>query len=160
MSLLSGITKAIKRGASAFSLKRIKQAVPAIASVAIPGAGGFLAGAAGELLTGGGGSGSGMMNISSTAPAYDSIPNIKKPGVEGAIERALPFGETGYYSRGKMKVGKLSGQPIPHGFHEKMSPQGTIYLVKTRRRRGITYRDLQTYRRVHRTLKTYAKKTR
>jgi len=159
MSLLSGIVKAVKKGASAFSLGNIKKALPAVASIATGGVGGVLIGAGAELL-GGGGSGSGMMNVQSTAPQYSSTANLPEPGMGGTLARLLPGGDTGYLSRGKYKAGKLSGQPIPHGFHEKMSPQGTIYLVKARRRRGITYRDLATYRRVHRTLKTYAKKTR
>lgn len=152
MSLLGSIGKAIRRGASAFSIKNIKKALPAVASVALPGVGGVLVGGALEA----GVSSTSPARITSSAPRSTTVPNIPIPGQ--GLERILPGGETGYASRSKFKVGKLSGNPIPHGYHEKMSPQGMIYLVKSRRRRGITARDLQTYRRVHRTLKTYSKK--
>lgn len=147
MSLFSTILK--KAGSN------IRRALPTIASIAIPGVGGVVAGG---MLEGASTRSSSPARLTSTAPASREVPNIPVPGIGGAVARAIPGGKTGYVSSKKMKPGKLTGNPIPHGYHEKMSPQGVIYLVKSRRRRGITYRDLATYRRVHRTLKTYAKK--
>jgi len=54
--------------------------------------------------------------------------------------------------RGRMKVGRLSGNAIPAGYYEKMSAQGVIYLAKGGRRRGLSARDLSAYRRVDRLL--------
>lgn len=56
----------------------------------------------------------------------------------------------------RMKVGKLTGNAIPSGFVEKMSKQGVIYLAKAGRRRGLTGRDLASFRRVARLIKQYA----
>jgi len=50
----------------------------------------------------------------------------------------------------RTKVGKLSGNMIPAGYVERMSPSGVIYLARQKRRRGITARDLSAYRRVDR----------
>jgi len=50
----------------------------------------------------------------------------------------------------RMKRGKLTGNAIPAGYVERMSPSGVIYLAKQKRRRGITARDLSAYRRVDR----------
>lgn len=50
----------------------------------------------------------------------------------------------------KTKVGKLTGNMIPRGYIERMSPAGVIYLAKAKHRRGITARDLSAYRRVDR----------
>jgi hypothetical protein len=147
MSLFSSIGKAISRGAKSIGLT--KNAGLAIASVALPGIGGLAASALASRS-------SSPARLTSTAPATTTQGNIPIPGQ--ALERLLPGGETGFASRKKFKPGKLTGQPIPHGYHEKMSNQGVIYLVKSRRRRGITARDLQTFRRVHRTIKTYGKK--
>lgn len=50
----------------------------------------------------------------------------------------------------RMKRGRLTGNAIPAGYVEKMSPAGVVYLGKVRRRRGISGRDLSAYRRVDR----------
>jgi len=136
MSLWTSLTK-IARGA-------IGKVLP----FAIPGVGGIVAGGIASSMT--------QDPRRSSAPRTGpGRPNIPIPGQ--GLERFLPGGKTGYASASKFKLGKLSGNMIPHGYVERMSKQGVIYLTKVRRRRGITGRDLQTYRRVHRTLKTYAK---
>lgn len=138
--------------------KVFRKALPAVASVALPGAGGALVGGLSALASSGGGSSPARLPATTTAPAQRTMPNIPAPGINAAISRVLPGGQTGYLSRGKFHTGKLSGQPVRNGFREKMSPHGVIYLVKNRRRRGITAKDLATFRRVHKTLKTYSKK--
>lgn len=50
----------------------------------------------------------------------------------------------------KMKVGRLTGNYIPAGYVEKMSPTGVIYLGKQRRRRGLSARDISAFYRVNR----------
>jgi len=50
----------------------------------------------------------------------------------------------------KTKIGKLTGNMIPAGYVERMSPSGVVYLARQKRRRGITARDLSAYRRVDR----------
>jgi len=50
----------------------------------------------------------------------------------------------------RTKVGKLTGNAIPVGYMERMSPSGVVYLARQKRRRGITARDLSAYRRVDR----------
>ncbi|MFV2082062.1 MAG: hypothetical protein ACC669_09350 [bacterium] len=136
MSLWTSITK-FARGA-------ITKALPFV----VPGVGGVAAGALASGLT--------QDPRRSSAPKTGpGRPNIPIPGQ--GLERLLPGGKTGYASAGKFKLGKLSGNMIPHGYVERMSKAGVIYLTKIRRRRGISGRDLQTYRRVHRVLKTYSK---
>jgi hypothetical protein len=136
MSLWSSITK-IARKALPFLL---------------PGVGGAAVGIAGLVSSQ---SKSPVLPRSIAPPVGPGMANIPIPGQ--ALERFLPGGQTGFASARKFKAGRLSGNPIPHGYTERMSKQGVIYLSKTRRRRGISARDLQTYRRVHRVIKTYAK---
>jgi len=50
----------------------------------------------------------------------------------------------------RMKIGRLTGNMIPAGYVEKMSPTGVIYLGKQRRRRGISARDIGAFYRVNR----------
>lgn len=138
MSLWSSITKLARK------------ALPFL----LPGVGGVALGVASSLIPSGG-SKAPVLPRSIAPPVGPGRQNIPIPGQ--ALERFLPGGKTGFASAGKFKVGKLSGNPIPHGYTERMSKQGVIYLSKIRRRRGISGRDLQTYRRVHRTLKRYAK---
>lgn len=136
MSLWSSITKIARK------------ALPFI----LPGVGGVAVGVAANLIP----SKSPTLPRSIAPPVGPGMANIPIPGQ--ALERFLPGGQTGFASARKFKVGKLSGNPIPHGYSEKMSKQGVIYLSKHRRRRGISARDLQNYRRVHRLFKTYGKK--
>lgn len=138
MSWLSSAFKSVGRF--------VKKNIGTIASVALPGLGGMVAGAA---VSGGGG---GRIRKSSklmpTAPKSREIMNIPVPGIGGATQRLLPGGATGYYSRGTTKLGKMSGNPIPRGFYEFMTPEGIIILRKQYRRRGITARDITTTKRV------------
>lgn len=48
------------------------------------------------------------------------------------------------------KTGRLTGNLIPRGYIERMSPSGVIYLAKQKRRRGITARDISSFYRVNR----------
>ena len=57
----------------------------------------------------------------------------------------------------KMHRGKLTGNAIPAGYVEKMSPAGVIYLGKRSRRRGISARDLSSFRRVERLVRRYSR---
>lgn len=50
----------------------------------------------------------------------------------------------------KTKPGRLTGNMIPRGYVEKMSPSGVIYLAKQRRRRGLSARDISSFYRVNR----------
>lgn len=50
----------------------------------------------------------------------------------------------------RMKRGRITGNMIPAGFVERMSKTGVVYLGKSGRRRGISGRDLSTWRRVER----------
>lgn len=145
MSLWTSITKGIRS-----TLK----------SVAAPVVSGLIGGPVGAVVaTGIGGSSSGISYIKEPPSTYSGPGGIPKPGLEGTVERTLPFGETGYYDPRKYKVGRLTGNTIPRGYVERMSKDGVIYLARPRRRRGITARDLATYRRVSRVLKTYARTT-
>ena len=130
-----------------------RKALPAVAGIALPGVGGVVAGG---LISGAQSHASGARG---TAPHWSPRrSNLPVPGVSGAIERFLPGGKTGYTSRGAFHVGKLSGGNVPRGFYEKMDPKtGQIYWSKRRRRRGISGRDIATYRRVDRFLQHAAK---
>lgn len=48
------------------------------------------------------------------------------------------------------KPGRLTGNMIPRGYVERMSPTGVIYLGKQKRRRGISARDISSFYRVNR----------
>lgn len=48
------------------------------------------------------------------------------------------------------KTGRLTGNIIPRGYIERMSPSGVIYLAKQKRRRGISARDISSFYRVNR----------
>lgn len=121
----------------------IKKNIGTIASIALPGLGGIVAG--GLMSSPSPASGSALMP---SAPRSTEIMNIPVPGISGVAQRVLPGGATGYYSRGTTKLGKMSGNPIPRGFYEFMTPEGIIILRKQYRRRGITARDMATTKRV------------
>lgn len=61
-------------------------------------------------------------------------------------QMGLPMGQRG----ARFKVGKLTGNSIPAGYIERMSPGGVIYLAKVRRGRGISSRDVRSFYRVSR----------
>lgn len=123
----------------------IKKNIGTIASIALPGIGGMVAG---QFIGSASAGGSGASALMPSAPKSTEIMNIPVPGIGGAAQRILPGGATGYYSRGTTKLGKMSGNPIPRGFYEFMTPEGIIILRKQYRRRGITARDMATTKRV------------
>lgn len=61
-------------------------------------------------------------------------------------QMGLPMGQRG----ARFKIGKLTGNSIPAGYIERMSPGGVIYLAKIRRGRGISSRDVRSFYRVSR----------
>ena len=73
-------------------------------------------------------------------------------GAIQGISQQMGIPTPGVGARGatRMKMGKLTGNYIPAGYVEKMSPSGVVYLAKQRRRRGISARDISAFYRVNR----------
>lgn len=118
------------------------KAVGTVAKVAgkiLPGPVGIAAGTVGGLLAGGSKSTAVTRVPNTLTIAPQQIPQLPVPGVQGAIQRALPGGQTGYMPAG----------PSPSGYHwNKTSyflrdgtfvPEGSK-LVKNRRRNPLNPR--------------------
>jgi len=93
---------------------------------------------------------SGGRNIG--ALGLPTVTGAPSPGAPGGFLQGIVTGMTRAAGGGMTatKRGKLTGNAIPRGYVEKMSPQGVVYLGKIRRRRGITSRDLSSFYRVQR----------
>ena len=160
-------------------LKGIVGSVLPMVSSLIPGVGGIVAGVAGQALNRPKGGGAPVTTAGPAAGGMvQTLPMLQergeRPGQQvtpapGGLMRSIgqglgqlgggmvqgisqQMGLPGVGGRGatRMKVGKLTGNFIPAGYVEKMSPSGVIYLAKQRRRRGISARDLSSFYRVNR----------
>jgi len=89
------------------------------------------------------------MGIPTGAPSPGGLMQRIGAGAGQFLTGALSAGGAGG-GISRMKRGKLTGNAIPTGYVERMSPSGVIYLARAKRRRGITARDLSSYRRVDR----------
>lgn len=141
----------------------------------IPGVGGTIAsGIAGAVGTGrpapittAGASGGGLLQTLPTIGGPMTGGGLSNAPAPGGLMRSLgaaagQFAQGGMQALGiaagvpgargatKMKVGRLTGNYIPAGYVEKMSPTGVVYLGKQRRRRGLSARDISAFYRVNR----------
>lgn len=111
-------------------------------------------------LTGAGSTVSGLpQQRVTTMPVLPGVQNQGLAQQVGAFARQALTGAVPGLGVRKTKYGKLSGNPIPVGYQEKMSQSGVIYLAKATRRRGVSARDLRSFRRVHRLIASVQRKT-
>ena len=132
-------------------------AVKTLAPLA-PIIGGMLGGPPGALLgtaIGGvaGGQARTLPSMPSVMPGGAPLGLPQLPGMAGLTGQ---LGLPGFAGAAKTKRGRLTGAAIPRGFQERMSKSGMVYLAKMGRRRGLTSRDISTFRRVDRLLHRYA----
>ncbi len=133
--------------------------------------GGALGTALGGAVSARGGGGGGGVPMAFTGPAYGTglppagrpqppgLPGGGSPGGMGGFAQGLARGMGARGGARRMKVGRLSGAYIPAGFQEKMSPSGQIYLTRVSRGRGISARDLRSFRKVDRLIHRYSART-
>ena len=160
-------------------LKGLAKSVLPMVSSLIPGVGGVVAGVAGQALNRPRGGGAPVTTAGSAAGGMvQTLPMLQERGEQpgqqatptpGGLMRQIGAGlgqlgggvmqgisqQMGLPGVGgrratRMKQGRLTGNFIPAGYVEKMSPSGVIYLAKQRRRRGISARDLSSFYRVNR----------
>ena len=142
-------------------VKSIPKVVSSVVSVGKDILGGLTGTSGIPSVTGAGGAISGLPQARTMPQAMPGVlPQLQQSfGTQvGQFARQALTGAVGGGFR-KTKFGKLTGNPIPVGYVEKMSQSGVIYLSKATRRRGISSRDLRSFRRVHRLIASVQRKT-
>ncbi len=82
-----------------------------------------------------------------------AMPRPPAMGFTGGMGMPQMFGAVAG-GMARTKRGRLSGNPIPRGTKEKISRSGQIILTEARRGRGLTSRDLRSFRRVVRLVRS------